>query len=69
MERLIGSNATIVALHFMGEGYLSELAKHEPTLTRSERDVVEWLVRGKFPVSADLWETSWCSLSRVGLES
>lgn len=41
----------VVGEKIMGWDYMRELAKQEPFLTRDQRLQVEWLARGKYPVS------------------
>lgn len=41
----------VVGLRIMGWDYMRELVKQEPVLARDQRLQVEWLVKGKYPVS------------------
>lgn len=43
--------ARVIGLYIMGLDYMRELAKQQPVLTQDRRLVVEWVARGKYPIS------------------
>lgn len=43
--------ARIIGAHIMGNDFMRELAKQQPVMTQDKRLVIEWVARGKYPIS------------------
>lgn len=46
-----GKTAATVGLYLMGWDYMQDLAKQEPVIVRDQRQQIEWVAQGKYPIA------------------
>lgn len=63
-----GSNwfAVAISTNTLGLDYMRDLAKQEPVLSRDERQQVEWVARGKYPIGIALDNETINEFQRAG---
>lgn len=60
------STATGVAEYILGWDYIRELAKQEPVIIGDNRQVAEWVARGKYPVAFGAWSSLLAPFQKAG---
>ena len=51
----------------MGEEFVRNLLKQDLTLTRDDRQLADWLARGKFPIAIGVNDTDIAELQKLGV--
>ncbi len=56
-----------IAIGQMGEEFVRALLKQDLTLTRDDRQLADWLARGKFPIAIGVNDTDVAELQKLGV--
>lgn len=61
-----GKDSVEAIRHYMGEDYLKKLVEQKPVVIRDQRQQVEWVARGKYPVGLGIPDSITLEFIRAG---
>lgn len=61
-----GNNVMAAYTIRLGDDYIKQLAKQKPLLTRDKRLIIDWVVKGRYPIGIGVYPDSFAEYQRAG---